>query len=332
MKALVGPMESHVVVSSQACLLPVDETQTSFNVALRNHGSFKNSPGVLAIIVSQEGTSCQIIDDARSFTGQKLYFNNGGQKSSFVASRLSVNRLKRNDSNVGKMTEAEKQANMLFVIQIPLIRRGRRKKYVPFVDPHAAQRYASGAVNPFAVKAENEACEDMEDAIIGVGAREGDFEELKGLPIERDFSFPIRVTVQYYKATSSATITEDTVKKVANQLLEKNVVADFAGSLVLSTNTGRPTDYDTNPKEGLFRPMWWNVWWSANGPYFEKKHISRDVAEEFLFSTDRFWKRGMAESDQMMREELDLIMENSRFPQKNSYANAKRWSDGSIAY
>ena len=43
---------------------------------------------------------------------------------------------------------------------------------------------------------------DVENAVIGHGELEGPFTEIDNLTIERDERFPVRVTVQFYKATS----------------------------------------------------------------------------------------------------------------------------------
>jgi hypothetical protein len=47
---------------------------------------------------------------------------------------------------------------------------------------------------------------DVEEAVIGHGKVEGPFTEIDGLEIERDERYPIRVTVQFYKATSNGAV------------------------------------------------------------------------------------------------------------------------------
>ena len=51
-----------------------------------------------------------------------------------------------------------------------------------------------------------EAVSDVEEAVIGHGEVEGPFTEIDGLEIKRDDKYPIRVTVQFYKATSNGVV------------------------------------------------------------------------------------------------------------------------------
>ena len=49
---------------------------------------------------------------------------------------------------------------------------------------------------------------DVENAVIGHGKIEGPYTEIDNMAIERDPRFPIRVTVQFYKATSNGVVSE----------------------------------------------------------------------------------------------------------------------------
>ena len=49
---------------------------------------------------------------------------------------------------------------------------------------------------------------DVDQTMISVGDGEGAFSELKGLSFERDNRYPVCVTLQYYKATSSGEVDE----------------------------------------------------------------------------------------------------------------------------
>lgn len=112
--------DSHVIMSSQACFLPVPKgEETKFNVALYNYQSQKNNPAVLVIVCSAKGTSAQIIEG----TDQKLLFNNNGIKADFLAQRLTDNRKERNVNVQGEMSKQEKQQNLILIIQVPLKRK-----------------------------------------------------------------------------------------------------------------------------------------------------------------------------------------------------------------
>ena len=99
---------------------------------------------------------------------------------------------------------------------------------------------------------------DVEAAVIGHGAVEGPFTEIDGLAIERDDRFPIRVTVQFYKATSNGAVSEADVQEIAEQIQRVYQEADYVGSLVVDGETDRPTEYE-GPKE---EPSgWWEAFW-----------------------------------------------------------------------
>lgn len=99
---------------------------------------------------------------------------------------------------------------------------------------------------------------DVESAVIGHGRVEGPFTEIDGLDIERDERFPIRVTVQFYKATSNGVVSEEDMRAIAEQIERVYQQADYVGSLVVEGETGRPTEYD-GPKDEP--PGWWEAFW-----------------------------------------------------------------------
>ena len=99
---------------------------------------------------------------------------------------------------------------------------------------------------------------DVEAAVIGHGPAEGPFTEIDGLDIERDERYPVRVTVQFYKATSNGIVSEADVQSIADQIQRVYKEADYVGSLVVEGETGRPTEYE-GPKEEP--PGWWDAFW-----------------------------------------------------------------------
>jgi len=109
--------DSHVIVSSQACFLPIEHgNETKFNVALFNYQSTAGDPAILVVVCTSKGSSAQVIEDRM----QPLYFNNEGKKAEFVAQRLSDNRSERGVEVQGEMTEEEKKDNVIVIIQVPL--------------------------------------------------------------------------------------------------------------------------------------------------------------------------------------------------------------------
>ncbi|MGD8245503.1 MAG: hypothetical protein PVI63_09955, partial [Anaerolineae bacterium] len=116
---------------------------------------------------------------------------------------------------------------------------------------------AFGMAPTAAEKAMDEAS-DVEAAVIGHGEVEGPFTEIDGLEIERDPDFPIRVTVQFYKATSNGVISEADVEEIADQIQRVYDEADYVGSLVVDGPSDRPTEYDGSKVEP---DDWWELFW-----------------------------------------------------------------------
>ena len=85
---------------------------------------------------------------------------------------------------------------------------------------------------------------DVEVAVIGHGAVEGPFTEIDDLQIERDDRYPIRVTVQFYKATSNGIVSAEDMQEINTQIRRVYSEADYVGSLVVDGDTYRPTEYD----------------------------------------------------------------------------------------
>lgn len=94
--SLLAPREREVLVSAQACFLPVPKHgEATFNPVLFNYQSSAGSPAVLAIVAGREGTSATIIDNQRdgfghgAAWGQRLFFNDNGERASFTGTRVS---------------------------------------------------------------------------------------------------------------------------------------------------------------------------------------------------------------------------------------------------
>jgi len=307
-QGVLAERDTHVVCSAQACMLPMPKgSVATFNLGLLNYQSKKNYPAVLAIVASAQGTSAQVAECDTFSQTQKLYFNNKGQKASFVGQRLSDNRKQRGVAVEGKMSEDEKAQNMIMLIQVPLKLpippyRRRHHHHRPYGYKHAggwndddagyyeeedaaeepypaAQAFGAGgfglglagipavaahaayvADDRIAVKerenfeqarrrslrdvAEKKAGKkekaDVEEAIITVGKDEGPFSECNGLAVERDPRYPVRVTFQYYRSTSTGNIEERHMRGISDQIKVSQKGADFLGSLVVK----RPTEPD----------------------------------------------------------------------------------------
>jgi hypothetical protein len=86
---------------------------------------------------------------------------------------------------------------------------------------------------------ESDRTSDVENAVIGHGELEGPFTEIDNLSIERDERFPVRVTVQFYKATSNGVVSEADLQAIKKQIDRVYAQSDYVGSLVTQGETGR---------------------------------------------------------------------------------------------
>ncbi len=241
--SLLAPRDTHVVASSQACFLPIAAgTETEFNVALFNYQSQQGHPAVLTIVSTRSGTSAQVIQ--RDSSGTKLYFNQKGQRASFVGQRLKDNRIERGVAVEGAMSQQEKEQNVILILQVPLVQRlpPQRHKYKSYESSDDCDELAPpsgyGAPMPypmasasFAAAAPPMSCmpqmekqsrraerSNVDEAIIKVGEASGVFSELQGCRIERDTRYPIRLTLQFYKATDNGVLNEENISAIATQI------------------------------------------------------------------------------------------------------------------
>jgi len=270
--------DSHVIMSSQACFLPVPKLggEAKFNVAIYNYKSSPQHPAVLAIVANSQGTSAQIVDGK----GDKLYFNKNGKKCSFLGERLSQHRIEQGqEKNLGKpMTTEEKQQNMILVIQVPLL--VKQKKYQEEKEKIVVQSCVKH--KKMYRGRSNHQKADVEDAIIKIGKEEGPFREIGNCKIERDPSYPVRVTLQYYKATSNGIVDDNSISEISNQIKESRKYGVAIGSLVVGGNMGRVTEFK-NPKI----PLWWDEFWLMYGPVYSQYKSSQEAANH-VFKNGRF--------------------------------------------
>jgi hypothetical protein len=258
-RSLLAPRDSHVLVSAQACFLPIPaDGEATFNPVLFNYQSYGGDPAVLTILATREGTSVTVIDNKRDgfaagwSWGQRLFFNQAGERASLTGRRESehVEEDARAGGGAGPGAAQQSGLNMVLLIQVPLKQKRPMMQMEEFALDALGYTAAPGA--------SMRGVSDVENAVIGHGEIEGPFTEIDDLPIERDPNLPIRVTVQFYKATSNGIVDERDLDSIATQLERVYDEADFVGSLVVDGETWRPTEYD-GPKE---EPEgWWSRFW-----------------------------------------------------------------------
>ncbi|WP_204103272.1 MULTISPECIES: hypothetical protein [Spirulina sp. CCY15215] len=227
--SLLADRDTHVLVSAQACFLPIPkEGLATFNPVLFNYQSYEGDPAVLTLLATREGTSITIIDNGEdSFDiiqdeeymatwGQRLFFNQNGDRASLTGQRLRD--FQGRNAPTGQSADAAGQngLNMVMLIQVPL----KQKNPNSFLGG-GTRGGSSSQVS------------DVEAAVIGHGELEGPFTEIGNLAIVRDTDFPIRVTVQFYKATSNGIVSEQDMQEIKAQIDRVYTEADYVGSLVV---------------------------------------------------------------------------------------------------
>lgn len=189
-----------------------------------------------------------IIDNTRDAVqnggayGQRLFFNSNGEKASLTGKRASDAAAapapvdKPADSTTKPSAPAVGNTaadNMVMLIQVPL----KHREY--FRGDSKGLMFEDAEVSRAALSS------NVEDAVIGHGEIEGPFIEMDNQPIERDERFPIRITVQFYKATDNGVVSEDDIKSIREQIDRVYADGSYVGSLVVPEKDGlqRPTDW-----------------------------------------------------------------------------------------
>eukprot|EP01083_Nonionella_stella_P228671 810189_1 len=85
------------------------------------------------------------------------------------------------------------------------------------------------------------------------GEKQLKFDELRGLiesdlnyMLQRDERFPVRCTLQYYKATDNGVVNNSIMNDIVKQLESSQKLADYMGSLVTEYNPNRPSEWVNN--------------------------------------------------------------------------------------
>ena len=250
-----------MLVSAQACFLPVPKSgKATFNPVLFNYQSREGDPAVLTILATREGTSVTIIDNKRDAVhgqwmwGQRLFHNADGERASLTGQRLSDFIAEgRPTDNPGGVEASDEALNMVLLIQVPLKQRSQVR--LGYGVPSGGIEFAAAEADKASMKRSRS---DVEAAVIGHGELEGPFTEIDGLKIERDPRFPVRVTVQYYLATSNGVISAENVAQIKRDIDRVYNATESVGSLVTGGHTGRITEYDGIKVQS---PQWWNDFW-----------------------------------------------------------------------
>ncbi|MBA3725129.1 MAG: hypothetical protein H0W86_01440 [Armatimonadetes bacterium] len=253
-RSLAAPRDTHALVSAQACFLPIPKSgKATFNPVLFNYQSVSGDPAVLTILCTREGTSTTIIDNKRdpfstgSVWGQRLFHNANGERASLTGERLSDFISKGLGSGKGP------GLSMVLLVQVPLKQKHPMRGGGGFGGGGNYELSAPSTKSDAKVGRS-----DVEAAVIGHGEVEGPFTEIDNLAIERHPNFPVRVTVQFYKATSNGVVSEADMTTIKKEIEQVYSLSDYVGSLVTQGETGRPTEYVGMKVQP---PGWWDEFW-----------------------------------------------------------------------
>ena len=257
---LLAPRDSHALVSAQATFLPVPQGgRATFHPVIFNYQSTRGHPAVLTLLVTRQGTSLTVVDNARDTVsggaswGQRLFFNSGGQRAPLTAERLSDVQQGGTTMNGEAASSLGADANLLMLVQVPLVVHRPVRQAQPLGGaPMSAPAPAAAMESKAAARAQS----DMETAVLGHGELDGPFTELAGLAVERDPRFPVRVTVQFYQATATGQIGRAEVARLAERIDAVYTKGDYVGSLVVPAppDLARPTRWQPRREEPVCRP------------------------------------------------------------------------------
>lgn len=262
---LLAARDTHFLVSAQAVFLPIPRTgKAEFNPVLFNYQSAPGSPAVLSILVTRQGTSIQVIENrgeerTAAGWGQELYFNDHAQRAAFTAERKSDVeariRAHGGPTNEDEKSSLQKGADVLFLVQVPLVHENRGRLGGSLPEGFSGIGAGGGgfgvmksAPAPAAEAAPARRRSDVEQAVLGHGPALGPWNDARGLRLVRDPKFPIRVTVQFYKATSNGVVSDVDLDSISRSIGSVYEHAEFVGSLVLPEDDAkRPTAWQKVP-------------------------------------------------------------------------------------
>lgn len=250
---LLARRDTHFLVSAQHVFVPLPRTgKAEFNPVLFNYQSYPENPAVLTLLVTREGTSVRVIENRpgdQTFQGwgQQLFFNDKGQRTTFTAERKSAvaNRIAAGQATAADEGALDEGADMMMLVQVPLKQKERPRR-AWFDDALGAMPAPAAAQGEMAKSRSASEGSDVEQAVLGHGDAMGPHGECGGLALVRDERFPVRVTVQFYKATSNGVVSDSDLDDLERSIKRVYKDGDFVGSLVVPTSQQdreRPTSW-----------------------------------------------------------------------------------------
>jgi len=243
-----APRDSHFLVSAQFVFVPVpDASRVEFTPVLFNYQSEPGTPADLVIVATRQGSSIQVIENRPDALipggwGQHLYFNHEGQRTTFTAERRSdvQARIAAGSATAEDATALQTGADLVMIIQVPLRVPMQPRRAPMSIGSMGTMGLSSSGGGSGYGSGTGRASSDVETAVIGHGLDAGPVREVGRTRIRRDPHFPIRVTIQFYRATSNGVVSEADLDEAAAQIERVYADADYTGSLVIG-DQDRPT-------------------------------------------------------------------------------------------
>ena len=248
------PRDSKLIASAQACVLPVKDGEVQFHLSCFNYQSSSEHPAVMTIVASAQGTSVQVVDGKTT----ALLFNDAGKAVDFVCKRMADDRVARGvvGAPPTTMSAEERDRNTIYLISIPLkhpepVYRGAVMKCASITSTGRGLSCATST---------NSAPRGMDWGMVSKGTvSRGEYVGTRGLALERDDRFPIRVTACFYAVTDTPDVPPHMLETFAQRIGAIYSIGTSAGSLVTDGHTGRPTEHHvapppTGPAPPIFLP------------------------------------------------------------------------------
>lgn len=256
--------DTHYLVSAQFVFVPLSESGVAtFAPHIFNYESRRGSPAVMTLVATREGTSITVVENVAdrwgAGRGETLYFNANGTNALYTAERrtsVAARVASGEISLADDPTLLDQNADVMLIVQVPVRLAPPppppRLRSDPSLDRLLERSMSSGGGGGASSGGSGSSSgssgrssgrrSDVEAVVVGHAELGGRFEELRRRDIRRDPRFPVRVTVQFYRATSNGVISAADMAQVRATLDRVYSDADYIGSLVTDRPRRRATE------------------------------------------------------------------------------------------
>merc|ERR1712130_283326 len=194
------------------------------------------------------------------------------------------------------------------------------------------------------VDAKNYRHRDGYDLCLECGDKQLQFDELRGLldtvkdyKLKRDERYPVRVTLQYYKATDNGAVDKEIMDDIFEQLEASQKQADFMGSLVNEYDRNRPTEWIKKPFDDIkvddpiipVVPLPMPMPIVNGGDEYAKIRaaLMKHCGKEWMTFLQNFENEEVKDTDLKNLEDDDLKELITKMGPRKRFLNLKLWTD-----